>query len=79
MADHLFSANSSWGDLHFSAKRLGFRLALATVPPSSSTPTSSRSRMRILPLQMVVWHWRPVMPKSMWPSMFSPEKGVKGL
>ena len=34
------------------------------------------AKTRTFPLQMVVWHWRPVMPKSIWPSMFSSEKGV---
>ena len=46
---------------------------------SSSISVRTRSRIRILPLIMVVWHWRPVMPKSMWPSMLASEKGVKGL
>ncbi len=46
---------------------------------SSSISVRTRSLIRILPLIMVVWHWRPVMPKSMWPSMLASEKGVKGL
>ena len=46
---------------------------------SSSMPTNSRSLYSTLPLMMVVRQFLPIMPNSMWPSMFSSLNGVNGL